>query len=576
MFRLPQLLLLLAVSAPLSAIDEQQAVRRIDCHLVLGDFGRARAEALQALQQNPSSTALHKAYIGALSSQGDEMAALAAWDQYALINSEALNDHNLFETIAWGIVSKAAASPSTIPRAIALLTAAETRDTKGVRIIASGLRDPNIIVRSMAVHVVPEMRDKVLLLGLLERLQDERVQKIKLEVVEALGNMQAVDAKPLLIQMLASDQGNSEERAVVAQALVTMSEHIERAELIALAQSPRAGLRLLACEIIAHLEMADDADLLPPLLKDHNSAVRAAATTVIGLLKVKTIEGIAVKEMISPLLRDPDPQVAVAAAWLTTLHCTESGIAAFHALLAERDPERQVMAVAALAATGDRATPLLQELFQKQNESSYVQRNLALALLARRLSTRETSSCLANTVRDEAERLQWRSYGIFRAITPARWEKTQGKTDLEAEDLMVRMEILSQIATVDAAAAQSAIKQFLGTRTWGISGIASLLLLQEGDQEAIEVVRSLLNDENQHIRVQAALALALWGKDPAALQTLEQAYGLADRELKERILTAIGKIGTRESIPFLFDKMHEPHETLRILAAAGLITVINN
>ena len=76
------------------------------------------------------------------------------------------------------------------------------------------------------------------------------------------------------------------------------------------------------------------------------------------------------------------------------------------------------------------------------------------------------------------------------------------------------------------------------------------------------------------MRLQAALILATLGGDPEAIKVLEEAYPEASREIKIRILEAIGSIADYETIPFLIAVMKEPFQMLRVVAASALIQVI--
>ena len=79
----------------------------------------------------------------------------------------------------------------------------------------------------------------------------------------------------------------------------------------------------------------------------------------------------------------------------------------------------------------------------------------------------------------------------------------------------------------------------------------------------------------ENVRIQAALALAIIGKDKAALPILEKAYFEVDHEMKLNILGAIGNIGTKDSFPFLIKVLQEPFLILRIAAASSIVQIIN-
>ncbi|HRD55298.1 MAG TPA: HEAT repeat domain-containing protein, partial [Parachlamydiaceae bacterium] len=55
---------------------------------------------------------------------------------------------------------------------------------------------------------------------------------------------------------------------------------------------------------------------------------------------------------------------------------------------------------------------------------------------------------------------------------------------------------------------------------------------------------------------------------------LQDFYAQADREMKERILEGIGRIGSSASIPFLVECLKEPFQSLRVIAASSLLQVL--
>ena len=103
---------------------------------------------------------------------------------------------------------------------------------------------------------------------------------------------------------------------------------------------------------------------------------------------------------------------------------------------------------------------------------------------------------------------------------------------------------------------------------------ASNTLIEDGGEEAIVILRELLDEENEIIRLQAALVLALSGGEPKAVNILQDAYKLVDREMKVNILGALGYIGDKSSIPFLISLLEEPYQVLKVVAASALIQCV--
>ena len=145
----------------------------------------------------------------------------------------------------------------------------------------------------------------------------------------------------------------------------------------------------------------------------------------------------------------------------------------------------------------------------------------------------------------------------------------------EAIDQMTRLNLCSLLAIFEDARALNALKTFLQKRNWGISGVAAATLLQEGDEQAMEVVRQLLGDSDPNVQLQACLVLAMLGKDGSVLADLQGAYPGSDHERKLQILEAIGKMGSPASYSFLLGVFQEPFPVLRVAAAAALIQCVN-
>ena len=140
---------------------------------------------------------------------------------------------------------------------------------------------------------------------------------------------------------------------------------------------------------------------------------------------------------------------------------------------------------------------------------------------------------------------------------------------------MTRLNLVSVLALVEDPRAQDVLKSFLQNKSWGITGVAAATLLQEGDASAMDTVRSLLQDSDPNVRLQACLVLAMMGHDESVIIDLQKFYVDSDHERKLHILEAIGRIGRDESYSFLIGVLEEPFQILRVAAAAGLIQSAN-
>lgn len=568
-------LLLICFFSPLGlssiTLQENQYVKIVNAHLRIKDFQSAREDAVQALHLFPHSKPLWEVYIKVLSKQGREKEMISTWNEYVNVFPEEKENRILIETLAWGIVEHGSHSTSPIIRLLALLSAFLSQDSKGVEIVARNLKDHNSAIRALAVQLSANLNDAEIQEGIYKLFKEETVWNVRLEVIRSIGMMKLKDAQNDLLSLLQSANTTAEETAAVIEALVELWDSPSRKEAARLTQSGRAGLRILGCQVMAHFEMRENIDLLIPLIEDHNADVRKAALWTLGYLRVQEINGQPIVDIIQKRLNDTDPIVGLKAAWIVTLIDPAKGQKALQSFFTHADSDVRIMAAAHLAACGKYAFPLIIEQFKTSSEP-FVRMNLALGLLGQNLHTDEACKTLYQGLQNVKERWNWDEKHHVRALVPSKLKHLDDlNTSPETIDQMTRLEILNILSIMKFSHAQQAIKSFLQEKTWGITVTAAVTLLTEGDEATLELVENLMKDNDMQVRVQAALILALWGGGELALETLYTAYPQVDREMKERILEGIIKISSPKSIPFLLERLKEPNQSLRVIAATGLI-----
>lgn len=556
--------------------DEQaeKAIKRVNNHLVIHDYSNAVSEARQALLTYPTSAELWQAYICALSKTEDEKEMMTAWNLYAANFPQPYDDHEVIEAMAWGVINNASATASPLTRLFALLGAFLSQDAKGVNVIYKHMHDKNSSVRAVAVELAGQMRDAKLIDGVQYLFNHEKIPRVRVAVIEALGSMKIVAAKPDLVAIVASQQSSAEEKATAIQALVELLDTVDTSEIQSLATSNRAGLRLVACRLVAHLDLKQNLEVIYPLLKDSCSEVRGAAIAAFGSIQAKEYKGQSVAELAAAMLKDNDPKVAITAAWVLTLNDSHRGQDAFKSWLTHDKQDLRLLAAGALSGCGRHGLPLAQEAFE-QAQDPYVKMNLAIGLIGQRVEIEPACACLCNGLSGSEDRWTWTKHGNFRSLVPSRILAEELSLDSPiAVNLETRLDVLNIVATMEYGKAQEALAQSFEHRQWGIAGNAAALLLTEGDEAALDLVRNLLNSPKDIVRVQAALILAIWGREEQVITMLQDAYSNADRELKEHILEGIGRVGAQSSIPFLVARLQEPSQYLRIYAASALLQTL--
>lgn len=555
----------------LYAIEREAVLKRIHAHLVVQDFAAACQEAQQGLAYFPNDKLFYEASIKALAHVGDEKGMCEAWNRYAnFFPNEAWSNHELHEQMAWAVVCKGAESPVPLIRLYALLGSFFSNDAKGIPLIKRYLHDKNAQIRSAAVQLTSHLRDALLCDEILSLLSEEKNRKVRLGIMKAIGKMKIQEGNALLFSIIADHQTTAEEKAAATAGVLSLFEKIDRQEILTLTSSNRAGLRLLACEAVSHLRSQRDADQMILLASDNNSEVRAAALHSLGLLAF-SMDKQPLIQLARAKTQDRSPEVAITAAWLLTIVDPMSSREAFMPLVQHSKRDVRLHAAAAIAATGRYGVALAKDLF-KTSQDPFFKMNLAVGLIYQQVHTLEACRSLDTGLINEPGRWMWKEEGPFRVLAPSNVRQEDEIPNApEAINQLTRLEILNMLAVMRYPGSEAAIRGFLQQHKWGIAGLASALLLMEGDETSLNLIQGLLNDPDARIRMQAALTLSLWGGKEEAIAQLESGYPAADRETKERILEGLGKIGSRRSIPFLIQKLQESQQSLRLIAASSLL-----
>jgi HEAT repeat protein len=563
------LMLLLAALSGLTGSVEMSA-RRIQAHLLVGDPKAAVNEAKAALQNYPQEPLAYCWAIRSLAASGEDFEMMEVWEQfYSHFEEEAL-EQDLLEEMCWGILKKGREAPGITPQLISLIGSALTQDMRGVPFLLEGMRHTNAHIRAIAVQLGAHYGDHPLREEICRLFRQESVLDVRLKVIEALGKLQLEVFLPDLIQSIGNPRTGAKEKLAAIEAIVQMRDCIGKEELKILAASKRAGLRQLACEVIATCELDEESDLLLPLMCDPQPEVCAAALKSWGLLRKK-----ATSEIKRLALEALDPTVGVTAAWVWLIDDPIEGERGMMRWLEHEELHVRALAAAAVGASGPYGTGLAKKMLT-QTQDLYVQANLAIALARQREECDQVGTILEQALQNSCDKWMLSENGLFDTLEKSNLSHNPTIPNYpEVVDQTVRLEILNLLAILESPKALEAIKAFLKERTWKVTGLAAETLLGEGDETAIDLVRELLQDPDQEIRLEAALVLASWGRDYSATETLLEVYPKADRQLQLKILESLGRIGDKKVISFLLKRLKEPSLLLRMVAASILIQTLN-
>ncbi len=559
----------------LCAGPEEVAVRRVRDHLLVQDLDSAVKEAKYFAEIYPTSSKIQKIYLESLCQKGEEIEALQQFLSMQKSAEEEKKDLKVIsEWLAWGVLKKGENSPLLLIRLYALLGIALTRDVRAIPVLLKEMRGSNALLRSLAIKLTPHYGDAPLQEELCRLLNTEKVWFVRLEVIRSLGALRVVSSKEKLQAILTHPKTLAEEKSAVILALVGMSDIISHAELCELVHSDRAGLRHLGSEMIAHLNLEEEVELLIPLLQDSSPDVRISAMNTLGLLRIEKIREHQTLHYIQKNLEHTNPSIGITAAWLATILRYDEGKKRLAYWLESDRPESKRLAAAAVAASGFSGLKLAITHI-KQESDPYTKVNLAMALIKQRKDVFLASQVLFDALTEvEGELWMWdnESNPLFKSLNKSTVKHVEQIPRYpQVVDQLTRLELFSVLSLVKHPKALVAVKEFLRNREWGITGAAASTLLQEGDESSLLLVRQLLEDPEEKIRLQAALLLGMFGRDPAAIQSLQNSYTSADKEMKIHILEVLGHIGDPTVLPFLLIVLQEPFQGIRVVSASALI-----
>jgi HEAT repeat protein len=415
-----------------------QIVRRIEAHLLIKDLPSAYQEAKQAFILYPDNQMIHEAYIRATARLGYEKEMLLAWQKYFKRFPDPIN-RQLVEEMAWGVLDKASQSHSLITRQLALLAAFFCNDSKGVEILFQGMQDCNYAIRAFAVKLASQLHDEKLICLIKQLFYSEKVPLVRYEVIKAIGTMKIFELKDELELFISSEQNLSEEKALAIQSLVSLLDAPQREEIVHLTQSNRVGLRLVACESIAHFQSIRDLDQLLILTGDYHPDVKMASYQALGMMKPTKHKDI-ILEAARKGIKDHHFKVALSAAWVLMLYQEEEAKEVLERYLLSSKAEVRLIASAALAQSGKAGINLASRFF-KTHTDPYVRLNLACGLVKQRVHLKSASQVIKQVLVSQKEKFCEVTCGIFNPIASTYYHQSEEVSEHpEMDNQLLRLE----------------------------------------------------------------------------------------------------------------------------------------
>jgi HEAT repeat protein len=485
------------------------------------------------------------------------------------------------ENVAWGVIQKAHLSDNLSAKFTSVIAASLQNDAYSVETLKRSLKDTNSLLRQASLHFCLRFGDEMLKEEILRLLKEEKVFEVRKKVIEVAQRFKIEEARPILESLLNDEQVSYEERSLVVTALIHYYDSIDKEKLQKLAKSSLVGHRMLACALFSHFDLKNETLLLKDLAFDLNKQVRLFALSSLGVLKITTIDGTKLEEHLKEALEDPNPQISLMASWALLESNPSLCRERLRHFLLHTDQNIRLQAAGLIGYSLPYTESLAEEMFTFHPDI-YVRANLSFYLVAHRKQIKEASDQLYSLFQSKEMFMFKQIYPAhLNILAPSRLVLEQGNPNAfyQVSSMyyqLAQLELLNILALLKDPRAKEAISIFLDHHHSDVSTLSLRSLLQLEDHHSLELMKEFLNHKDKHKRVEAALVLALFKRDKEALKVLEETYNEVNRDLKQMILMAIGEIASKDSIPFLMDKVYESSQSLRINASSALIQCLRH
>jgi HEAT repeat protein len=424
--------------------------------------------------------------------------------------------------------------------------------------------------KDTSVEILKEVKDSQIIQKFIDKTKDKRSDVIR-RAASAIGQIQAKEATPLLINLLEAIDGDVRESAVFAlgqiqdeQAILPLIDHLKakdnnvRRSAVSTLGQMRAKqavsplIKLLKDEkndiirgrVVSALGLIQDKEAnshLIDLLKFKDSDVRGSAASALGETHAKEATSLLIK-----LLRDKESDVRWRAAY--ALGQIQAKEAVSHLIKLLKDPKSVVRQNAAYALGQIQAkasVPLLIELLK--DEDSNVRASAASAL--GQMQAKEAVMPLIELFNDKEFYVRERATSALGQIQ-AEESILPLIGHLKDKESNVRCRAASALGQMQAKDAASDLIELLKDEETDVIWRAASALGQMQAKEAVKPLIELLKDKESYVRRTAAYALGQIQSHEAVFPLIEL---LKDKESDVRWLAAdaLGKIGDKRVVDSL-------------------------
>ena len=551
----------------LFCLDTQE---RITIALSLHDVHTAR-QLLEDLQkEDPHSQRTQELIFAYYAELNDFDSIQALYEKMSPEQKKALSPGTT-EKIAWVIIEKALRSPHPRIRAEGAIAAAEAHDSKSAHILASLFTDSHAGVRTLAFQLARSYPDACVQ-ERAEKLCTARIPELMMEAASLLAEQKATCAEKVLSKLIQDETLSESDLFQIIRLAASLKESdIEwiRKELL----NPSLQTRALASAVVLEHPTREGLAALRPLLEDDSLLVRKIVMTTLGLYQgILPLDDKALFT-ISSSLSHPCLSIQATAAWALLLSPNNtfqnSALTWFQKNIVSDVSETRLTATSRLIASGERGLDLAGKILSESSDI-YVKANLARYLLFHKKALKQS---IENLREISTSRILFgmQEDGIFSWIGQASNHDPFIPRLPESEDLYLRLNLIALRHYSGDTIVKEELEKILHDRVWGLSAATAEFLFHEM-LPLDEVLSPLLSNDEEIVRIQAALLLAIFSRSKNAALRLVEEYHKASKAGKEMLLLGFSAIPTAKTRDLLFPLLFDQSQTLRTRAAGVFLS----
>lgn len=540
--------------------------------LYIGQPEQAYKETKIAGKLFPESLPIKRLKVEAQTKKHMAPKALALLRKYGF-NQNPKENFSLIESVAWSfLLEKEEANESIlIP---SMIGASISNDAVGINFILQGLYSGNLTVRLFSVRLAQNFSDKEVSKEILEALIRERSWLIRIEMIRTLGAHKYKPALEILYRSLGRSDLTVDEEAALSKAILQIEKEPNFKLIKKHRRSSKAALRNLAVDAYLKAHHGAMKEKIVKLIDDPSLLLREKVVASLTFFHIDEECLASQEKKLKSYAEGSQPRLGLFSAFALLAIDPDYAKKRLKEGMFAADPDTAELA-AALWCLGEAENLSEGDSLIGKVPGMTTRMTLAFGMMRNgyySASVREFLKGYFKTEKDLIMIDDWEGFPVLR-VTSSKIRFNYGIAGYPIYvDRLSRLHILNVLASHDAELARTFVKEYLKDEFMGVGIEAMTILLEEGKGSNFDWIRELLHDENEGVRLQAAMCLSIFGgMDDEILNVLIAAYEKKKWEKKIEILQSIAFGCDRKALPFLLDRLGDSSKLIRTIAGAGVL-----